>query len=75
MLVLGGLFLATMLVHYQAVDLPYVQFAFLRIGVISLAVGFLAHLLAKRLRTAWRAALFGGVVGFAGGVAYVAVAA
>ena len=75
MLVLGGIFLATMFVHYQAIDWPYLQFAILRIGAISLAVAVLAHLLSSRLRSIWRAALFGAVVGFAGGVAFVAAAA
>ncbi|MDH5828914.1 hypothetical protein QFW80_00045 [Luteimonas sp. M1R5S18] len=75
MLVLGGIFIATMLVHYQAIDWPYLQFALLRIGAISLAVAVLAHLLAKWLRSSWRAALFGAVAGFAGGVAFVAAAA
>jgi len=75
MFVLGGIFLATMFVHYQAIDWQYLQFALLRIGGISLAVAVLAHLLAKQLRPIWRAALFGMVVGFAGGAAFVAAAA
>jgi hypothetical protein len=75
MLVLSGIFLATMLVHYQAIDWPYLQFALLRIGAVSMAVAVLSHLLAKRLRPIWLAALFGALVGFAGGVAFVAAAA
>ena len=75
MIVLSGIFLATMLVHYQAIDWQYLQFALLRIGAVSLVVAVLAHLLAKRLRSTWVAALFGAVVGFAGGVAIVAAAA
>ena len=75
MLVLSGIFLAAMLVHYQAIDWQYLQFALLRIGAISLVVAAMAYFLAGRLRSKLGAALFGAVVGFAGGVAFVAAAA
>jgi hypothetical protein len=75
MLVLSGIFLATMLVHYQAIDWQYLQFALLRICAISLIVAALAHLLSGRLRSNFGAALFGAMAGFAGGVAFVVAAA
>ncbi len=74
-LLLSGIFVATMLVHYRAIDLEYLQLALLRIGGISLAVAAMARLLGKHLCSASRAGLFGAIAGFAGGLAYVAVAA
>jgi len=73
--VLSGIFVATMLVHYQAIDFPYLSFALLRIIAISVLVGTAAFALGHLLRSLTMATLFGAVAGFLGGVAFVAAAA
>ena len=74
-LVLAGIFFATMLRHYQAIDFSYLSFALARILAISLAVALLSTLLARRLQSPWTAGLFGVVSGFALGALFVAIAA
>jgi hypothetical protein len=72
---LTALFVATMLIHYRAIDLAYLSFALLRIVAISALVFVVAFVVARHLRSLAGAALFGAVAGLVGGVAFVAAAA
>jgi hypothetical protein len=74
-MLLGGVFVATMLQHYQALDLAYLSYALARIAAISLVVAAAAFMAGRRLRSLAIAALFGAVAGIIGGVAFVAAAA
>ncbi len=71
-LTLVGIFVYAMMVHYRAIDVAYLVFALPRIGVISLVVAALAHVLAAHLSSSWRSLLFGATAGFLGGATYVA---
>jgi hypothetical protein len=73
--VLTGLFVATMLLHYRAIDFTYLSFALLRIAAISTVVAAVAFAAGRHLRSLAVAAIFGAVVGLIGGVAFVAAAA
>ena len=68
-------FIATMLLHYRAIEFPYLSYALLRILAISGSICVIAALAARHLRSFAAAALFGGVAGFLGGVAFVVAAA
>ena len=72
---LSALFVATMLLHYQAIDFTYLSFALLRITAIAAVVTVLAWVATRYLRSLLLAVLFGLVAGLAGGVALVAAAA
>ncbi|NZA25246.1 hypothetical protein H0E84_02535 [Luteimonas sp. SJ-92] len=72
---LTGLFVATMLVHYRAIDFAYLSFALLRIAAISTLVAAVASMSGRYLRSRAAAVLFGAVAGLIGGVAFVAAAA
>jgi len=73
--VLSCLFVATMLLHYQAIDFAYLSFALFRILAISTLVAAVAFMAGRHLRSLAVAALFGAVAGLVGGVALVAAAA
>jgi len=73
-IVLSGLFIAAMLLHYRAIDFAYLSFALLRIVAISTFVTAVAHVAARHLSSVAVAALFGAVAGLIGGVAFVAAA-
>ena len=72
---LCALFVATMLLHYRAIDFAYLSLALLRITAISGVVAAITFVVARHLPSLWAAVLFGVVVGGMGGVAFVAVAA
>lgn len=72
---LSGLFVATMLLQYRAIDMAYLSLALLRIIVISTLVAAMAFVAGRHLRSLAVAALLGAVAGLIGGVAFVAVAA
>lgn len=75
LVVLSGLFVATMLLHYRAIDCAYLSFALLRIAVISTLVAAVAFAAGRHLRSLAVAAILGAVAGLIGGVAFVAAAA
>ena len=72
--VLSGLFLATMLLHYRAIDFAYLSFALLRVVTISILVAAVAFVAGRHLRSLAVAAMFGAVAGPIGGVAFLAAA-
>jgi hypothetical protein len=74
-MLLAGIFVATMLQHYRAIDLDYLSYALIRITAISVLVAAAAFLAGRHLRSLAIAALFGAVAGIVGGVAFVAAAA
>ncbi len=74
-IVLSGLFVATMLLHYRAIDFAYVSFALLRILAISTLVAAVAFVAGRYLRCLVVAALFGTAAGLVGGAVFVAAAA
>ena len=69
--ILSGLFLATMVVHYRAIDGGYLLFALARIAAISCLAAAVAALGARWLRPGY-ALLLGVVLGVVGAGAYVA---
>lgn len=75
LVVLSALFVATMFLHYRALDFAYFLFALLRIVGISFLVAAAAFAASRHLRSLAGAALLGAVTGLMGGVAFVAAAA